>query len=98
MWLTAALFLLGSGTAAATFRGDNGRIAFTHEGKLFTIKPDSTGLRALTPNGSERSLPSWSPDGGQIAFARYTPRGSALFVVRSNGSKLRRISAFTRGF
>lgn len=98
MWLTAALFLLGSVTAAATFRGGNGRIAFIRDGKLVTIKPNSTGLRELTPSPSERSAPRWSADGSRIAFLRYTRRGSAVFVVNADGSKLRRVSSFTFGF
>lgn len=98
MWLTAALSLLGSATAAATFRGENGRIAFVREGRLFTIKPNSTGLRLLTPSGSDRSAPTWSADGSRIAFLRYIRRGSALFVVHADGSKLRRVSSFTRAF
>jgi Tol biopolymer transport system component len=98
VWLAAALSLPGSATAAATFRGENGRIAFVREGRLFTIKPNSTGLRLLTPSTSERSLPTWSADGSRIAFLRYTRRGSAVLVVRADGSKLRRLSGFTRGF
>jgi TolB protein len=98
VWLTAALFLLGSATAAATFRGENGRIAFIRDGKLFTIKPNSTGLRLLTPGGADRSSPTWSADGRRIAFTRFMQRGSAVFVVHADGSKLRRVSSYTRGF
>jgi TolB protein len=98
VWLTAALSLLGSATAGATFRGENGRIVFIREGKLFTIKPNSAGLRLLTPSGTDRASPTWSADGGRIAFTRFMRRGSAVFVVHADGSKLRRVSSFTRGF
>lgn len=96
--LTAAVFVLGSGTAAATFRGENGRIAFTREGKLFTIKPNSSGLRLLTPKGTSRGAPTWSADGSQIAFTRFLRRGLSVFAVRADGSRLRRLGAFTRGY
>lgn len=96
--LTAALFLLGNATAAATFRGENGRIAFTREGRLFTIKPNATGLRLLTPRGADRGSPTWSADGRRIAFTRFTRRGSAVFVIHADGSKLRRVSSYTRGY
>ena len=98
MCLTAAVCLLGSAAAAATFRGENGRIAFIREGRLFTIKPNSSGLRLLTPTGTNRATPTWSANGTQIAFTRFLRRGSAVFAVRADGSRLRRLGAFTRGF
>ena len=34
---------------------------------IYVVNPDGSGLRALTPTSDNR-YPSWSPDGGQIAF------------------------------
>lgn len=63
-----------------------GRIAFTREGNLFTIRPDGTGLRRLTRRGG--SEPAWAPSGGRIAFTR----GRDVFVMRADGSRLRRLT------
>src|SRR5262249_29409338 len=38
--------------------------------------------------------PDFSPDGRQITFARETTMGSAVFVVRTDGSHLRRLTSF----
>jgi hypothetical protein len=56
------------------------------------------GTRALTkPLGRHERRwdyqPGWSPDGSQVAFARWTPKQLALMVVRSDGSGLRRLAA-----
>ena len=95
--LTVLAALMGSGTADATFPGENGRIAFDREGRIYTIKPDSSGLRLLTPTEGERGQPRWSPDGSKIAFTRFTGRGPAMFAMRANGSGVRRVGR-GRGF
>jgi dipeptidyl aminopeptidase/acylaminoacyl peptidase len=55
--------------------------------------------RPLTPPlapGERRSDldPTWSPDGTQVAFTRWTPSELALMVVNEDGSGLRRIAGF----
>ncbi len=41
-------------------------------------------------------LPTWSPDGSQIAFARWTPKQLYVMVVRSDGTGLRHVAALGR--
>ena len=46
---------------------------------------DGTGLRRLTTNGRD-NLPSWSPDGKQIAFIRPSAKGWGVHVMSASGS------------
>lgn len=57
--------------------------------------------RALTRplGGAERRwdhYPAWSPDGSLIAFLRWTPRRTALMVIRSDGSGLHQVAEVRR--
>jgi TolB protein len=61
----------------------NGKLVFqtSSGGDIYSINADGTGLRRLTAGLD----PTWSPDGGQVAFARWTfPYG--LYVVNADGS------------
>ncbi|HUQ12536.1 MAG TPA: hypothetical protein VM146_19680 [Steroidobacteraceae bacterium] len=39
-----------------------------HSTEIYIIKPDGTGLRALTADGMYAGSPSWSPDGKSVVF------------------------------
>jgi TolB protein len=69
---------------------------------LYVIRPDGTGLRALTHDTGgtiQNYEPSWSPDGNWIAFARETaankPPGqhssADIYVMRADGTDIRRV-------
>jgi Tol biopolymer transport system component len=49
---------------------------------IFVVRPDGTGLRSLTPDGTSESNPVWSPDGRKILFSK--PEG--LYVMDAQGS------------
>ena len=36
--------------------------------RLMTIRADGTGLEALTREGANAGMPSWSPDGRQVVY------------------------------
>jgi TolB protein len=72
--------------------------------ELFLADADGTGVRSLGVKGVQ---PAWSPDGAQLAFVSFsdrngqtcggdecTPNGE-LYVVRGDGSGLRRLTAST---
>ena len=69
-----------SGTIAF-FRSDGG-LGLGSAG-LFAIRADGSGLRRLTPSGSDIGLFEWAPDGSRIA---YLDRRGALWLVRPDGT------------
>ena len=49
---------------------------------IFTVRPDGSGLRNLTPRGEFERNPVWSPDGRKILFAREAD----LYVMQADGT------------
>lgn len=65
--------------------------------ELFLMKPDGSNLRQLTPDGGNSQGPSFSPDGGWVAFTAYfdqygDPFGCEIYVIRVDGTDLRRLT------
>ena len=100
--LATALAFLTTAPSHATFRGDNGRIAFRRYldsahtwGAIFTIAADGTGEQQVThpPKGTVDDQPDWAPDGSQIVFERCPKSGSCrLYIVAADGSRLSAVS------
>jgi Tol biopolymer transport system component len=73
-----------------------GRIAFTRDGSpshpgsgaVYTVRPDGRGLRLLVRRASH---PAWAPRGTRLVIVRPRRRLTALWVVRTDGSGLRRM-------
>lgn len=61
---------------------------------LFSIRPDGSHLRDLTPwlTGDSASDPDFSPSGGAIAFAIGSGAGADIYSVRPDGSQFRRLT------
>ena len=87
--------------AFATFPGQNGRIVFTGNQsgswQLYTINPDGTGLMQITNQpvtDYDSWLPSYSPDGKQIAFCYGTASTAAIeiYVINSDGTNLKQLT------
>jgi TolB protein len=79
--------------AVATFPGHPGRIAyfdlFGHHGsEIYSIAPDGSGKRLLTPTRSASSLsPAWSPDGTKLAYVGHANRcAPCIFTVHADGT------------
>lgn len=72
-------------TAAATFPGADGAIAFVRDGDIWTINADGTGRQQVTSGPASDSTPQWSPDGREIAFTRWGGDTAAVHVVRPGG-------------
>ena len=95
--LFASLSLIGLvavGVAHATSPGNNGKIAFALNERLFTINADDSGLTQV-PTSCEALEPDWAPDGRTIAFiGRCGPSGSFdLRAIDVNGTGLRDLYA-----
>ncbi len=80
---------------------DGTRIAFlsagrrlAHLAQLSVMAPDGSEWRTLAPDlYVENHPPQWSPDGEWLAFvARDENRERALYVVREDGTELRRLA------
>jgi Tol biopolymer transport system component len=78
---------LSAGPAGATGIGQNGRIAFSSGGDLYTINEDGTGLNHLVEtaafDGNLRD-PSFSGDGEWIAFTSNAAGTDDIWVVDSD--------------
>jgi len=78
--------------SAVAWSPDGRRLAYAC-GKLYTIRRDGTGRRALVTGGAPGAIdPSWSPDGTRIVFASGRSVHSSLFVVNADGSGLHRLA------
>ena len=88
--IVALSVVVGATAGHAGVRGRSGTIAFLRSDAglgrgsagLFAIRPDGSGLRRLTPSGSDIGLFEWAPDGNRIA---YLDRQGALRLVRPDG-------------
>jgi TolB protein len=63
--------------------------------RLYTIRPDGSGLRAITspaPDEDRDSFPEWSPDGRSIAFTRFFPEQTDLLLVRPDGTGVQNLT------
>jgi TolB protein len=76
-------------------KGD--RIAFTsmaENGKLeiWIVSPDGTNESRLTNMPGNCEYPAWSPDGGLVAFICRQGAASDLYLVKPDGSHVRRLT------
>lgn len=88
--------LLGSGGSVAAnppSRFERGAIAFTSERAISLVRSDGSGRRLVVNGRRMHWSPSWAPDGSLLVFARFDERTAALFVVRRDGTGLRRIAS-----
>jgi TolB protein len=75
---------LGAPVAQATVAGQNGRIAFSSYGEIYTVLPDGSGLRQVQRRQEDEKndwYPAWSPDGTRIAT------GGEVVEPAGNGSR-----------
>jgi Tol biopolymer transport system component len=101
LWPTIGVLvgtLLAPGSAAATFPGTNGRIAFDDwaTGQTYAINPDGTGLLQLTHVNVDRGQwagdPAWSPDGTRIAYEAFKHGEVRLWIMEADGGNKTRLT------
>jgi hypothetical protein len=85
-----ALMLVLLGVAVEPAVAQGGRLAFTSENDLFTMRADGSE-RALVATGDEHTAaqPDVSPDGQLIAYGRSTVRTAGIAVVGIDGKGVR---------
>ena len=74
---------------SAQWSHDGNKIALDHDGALWVVNADGSGLHRLGVQGD--GIDGWSPDGSLIRFTRMNAAigGISLWEVRSNGTQLR---------
>jgi Tol biopolymer transport system component len=80
---------------AAAWSPDGRRLVFTKNGELMIANRDGSGERRIARGvggSGYHDRPSWSRDGRWIAFTRGTSTGESLFIVRPDGTGLRRLA------
>ena len=93
--VVATLVLMFAPAASATFPGRNGKIAYTNNNdQIALIKADGTGKKELTnfTSVSFMEAPMFSADGQWIVFDGQTTGDTDLYVMKADGSHLRKIT------
>jgi TolB protein len=104
LWLSGVAIVVALGALApstfATAPGRNGAIVFRRylgpdrtKGAIFIAAPDGTGERQLShaPGKASDDYPDAAPDGSFVAFQRCGANTCGIYVVRSDGTGLRRV-------
>ena len=81
----------GSQIAFSSDRDGNHEIYLIDVESALELREDYTPAR-LTHDDAEDMLPSWSPDGAQIAFSSMRDGNREIYLMDSNGGNLRRIT------
>src|SRR5205823_4406212 len=83
-----------------TWAPDGSRVAYrdsrrgiNNDDEIFVVDADGSGRRNLTRNRDNDWGPAWSPDGRLIAFNSSRDGPPQLYVMRPNGSGVRRITS-----
>jgi Tol biopolymer transport system component len=73
------------------FSPNGKRVVFARLGEgLFVINVHGSGLRRLTPDGTDHA-PAWSRDGQRITFLRSYKNAYRVYVMRADGKRQRRL-------
>ncbi|MEG1563278.1 MAG: S41 family peptidase [Bacteroides sp.] len=72
-------------------------IAFCYKGDLYKVPAKGGTAVQLTTQDSYESLPVWSPDGKQIAFASDRYGNFDVFVMPANGGAAQRLTTHSAG-
>jgi Tol biopolymer transport system component len=63
-----------------------------YQAAVFTVAPDGSALRRITPWGRDVGSPDWSPSGRRLVVTAYwdtrSGRSSAIYTMRPDGSDL----------
>ena len=92
--------ILAASPAAATYEGNNGRIAFggidandRRQADIFSTRPGEGDLHQLTDAPGRDICPAYSPDGKDIAFCSDRTGAFEIWVMDANGKHERQVTA-----
>jgi Tol biopolymer transport system component len=81
---------------------DGGTIAFESnrdgEAAVYTIRPDGSGLRRLTPSGTVGEQPNWSTDGRFLVYTSIRDSVRQLHRMTPDGGEVVTLAGTTNGF
>lgn len=90
--LAASVLPLGGQAAPET----DGPIVFVStaggDAQIYSVRPDGSGLKALTTGPGENTQPAWSPDGRRIAFTSMRDGNMEIYIMDADGGHLRRLT------
>jgi hypothetical protein len=78
-----------------TLSPDGTKIAYVHgwnDQQIWVMNADGSDADQLTQGSGSYTLPSWSPDGRQIAFVGWVGTNSEIYVMNADGSDVRRLT------
>jgi eukaryotic-like serine/threonine-protein kinase len=90
--------------AAGALSPDGDQLAFTWNGEkqdnydIYLKMVGSSDMRRLTTDPAMDIMPTWSPDGRQIAYVRIAPNGSRIHLISPVSGSDRKLSDFPLGF
>src|SRR5262245_23128799 len=72
------------------------KIAFSFAGDIWTVDRSGGAAQRLTTSPAREIYPTFSPDGSQVAFARFNPLaggfGWDVYVASTSGGEARRVT------
>ena len=71
---------------------DGSQIAFAYKGDIFRVSAEGGDAVQLTSHEGHETMPVWSPDGKNIAFASDRYGNFDLFIMPSSGGEPRRLT------
>jgi len=81
------LISIAESQTLAVFPGMNGKIAFVHDGQIYTMNGDGTDQTNISGNSFSDTIPRWSPDGSFIDFRSNRDGGPwKLHIMNGDGT------------